>query len=68
MVLYGLVQPGHARSRARGRGLVHDHLVRHDPAPPTSSSDRRTDRQVHAELERRLEAHLLIARRIHPVR
>lgn len=29
-----------------------------------ASSDRRTDRQVHAEIERRLEAHLLIARRI----
>ena len=36
-------------------------------APDTrssASSDRRTERQVHAELERRLEAHLLIARRI----
>ena len=31
---------------------------------PSTSSDRRTDRQVHAELERRLEAHLLIARRV----
>ena len=34
----------------------------------SASSDRRTDRQVHAELERRLEAHLLIARGIGTVR
>ena len=34
----------------------------------SAPSDRRTDRQVHAELERRLEAHLLIARRITPSR
>ncbi len=36
--------------------------------PATSSSTRRTDRQVHAEVERRLEAHLLIARRIRTAR
>ena len=34
----------------------------------SASSERRTDRQVHAELERRLEAHLLIARRIRTAR
>lgn len=37
------------------------------PSAP-SSSTRRTDRQVHAEIERRLEAHLLIARRIRTAR
>ena len=39
-----------------------------DRRTSASSSDRRSDRQVHAELERRLEAHLLIARRIGTVR
>ena len=37
-------------------------------ASSTLGRDRRTDRQVHAELERRLEAHLLIARRIRTAR
>lgn len=39
-----------------------------DRRTSAASSDRRSDRQVHAELERRLEAHLLIARRIGTVR
>ena len=34
------------------------------PDTRSSASSDRTERQVHAELERRLEAHLLIARRI----